>query len=315
MNNYYVDEYSRMSWVKFMFQKSDVLDILPEWKEQVELESGERVIKVRSDCAPELKKAISKLKAILECTTANTPEQNGKAERMNRSIVTKARSMLAGPGLPKRLWAEAMATACYLRNLTPSVNKHKSPYEIWTGQRPNVAHLKVFGCVAYVHIDKRKRDKLDLNAKRGIFVGYQRTTKQYRILDPKTGRIIESSHVTFKEDQKGSSIMNASDKSVFYSPSDKFSDEMFDQEEQLKLIDFPPHNVSASSAGRICENDYSLDIESRVDTATTEHPFQRPQRIKNPPNGLIEELGRCTNEESGKKGSAEMALFAKIPEP
>ena len=72
--------------------------------------------------------------------------------------------------------------------------------------------------------------------------------------------------------------------------------------------------MSASSAGRICENDYSLDIESRVDTATTEHPFQRPQRIRNPPNRLIEELGRCTNEESGKKGSAEMALFAKIPE-
>ena len=110
--------------------------------------------------------------------------------------------MLAGPGLPKRLWAEAMATACYLRNITPSVDKTKSPYEIWTGHRPSVEHLKVFGCVAYVHVDKKKRDKLELNAKRGIFVGYRKTTKQFRILDPKTGAITESSHVIFKENQK-----------------------------------------------------------------------------------------------------------------
>ncbi|KAI0992616.1 hypothetical protein K3495_g15569, partial [Podosphaera aphanis] len=133
-----VDEFSRMCWVYFMTHKSDVLDILPGWKHQVELESGEKLIKVRSDGAPELKKAITKIGVIHETTTANTPEQNAKVERMNRTIVTKARSMLAGPGLPKRLWAEAMATACYLRNLTPSVDKDKSPYEIWTGQRPNV---------------------------------------------------------------------------------------------------------------------------------------------------------------------------------
>ena len=133
-----VDEYSRISWVYFMAQKSEVLKILPEWKHRAELESGERLVKVRSDGALELKKAINMIGSIHESTTADIPEQNAKVERMNRNIVTKARSMLAGPGLPKRLWAENMATACYLRNITPSLDSTKSPYEIWTGDRPNV---------------------------------------------------------------------------------------------------------------------------------------------------------------------------------
>ena len=133
-----VDEYSRKSWVRFMSQKSDVLDIIPKWKCEVELESGEKIVKVRSNRAPELKKAINKIGAIHESTTADTPEQNAKAERMNRTLVTKARLMLAETGLPKRLWAEAMATACYLRNLTQSVDNKKSPYVLWTNNRPNV---------------------------------------------------------------------------------------------------------------------------------------------------------------------------------
>ena len=196
-----VDEFSRMSWVFFMVHKSEVLKILPEWKSESELESGENLIKVRTDGAPELKKAVGLLEVIHETTTANTPEQNAKVERMNRTLVTKARSMLAGPGLPKRLWAEAIATACYLNNLLASHNNRKSPLEIWTGNKPSAKHLKVYGCVAYIHIDKNKRDKLDLNAKKGVFVGYRRSTKQYRILDPKTGTITEVSHVVFREHQ------------------------------------------------------------------------------------------------------------------
>ena len=103
-----------------------------------------------------------------------------------------------------------MATACYLRNIIPSVNRGMSPQEIWSGQRPNVEHLKVFGCVAYSHIDKKNRDKLHINAKRGLFVGYRRTNRQYRILDPRTERITESSHVTFRENQKDGTISGES---------------------------------------------------------------------------------------------------------
>ncbi|KAI0998990.1 hypothetical protein K3495_g9211 [Podosphaera aphanis] len=98
--------------------------------EDSQLGSGEKFIKVRSDGALEVKEAITKIGVIHDTTTANTPEPNAKVERTNPAIVIKARSILTGPGLPKRLWAEAMATACYLRNLRPSVDKDKSPHEI-----------------------------------------------------------------------------------------------------------------------------------------------------------------------------------------
>lgn len=97
---------------------------------QLELEFGERMANFPSDTAPELKRAISNLKVLHECTTADIPGQNRKVERINRTIVTKARSMLTRPSVPKYLWAEAMGIACYLRNLTPSVDKHISPHEI-----------------------------------------------------------------------------------------------------------------------------------------------------------------------------------------
>ena len=82
-----VDEYSRMTWVFFIAYKSEVLEILPGWKREVELESGKKLMYVRLDGAPELKKAIMKIGAIHETTTADTPEQNAKVERMNRTIV------------------------------------------------------------------------------------------------------------------------------------------------------------------------------------------------------------------------------------
>ena len=293
-----VDEYSRMSWVYFMARKSDVLNIIPEWKHQVELESGEKVINVRSDGAPELREAVRKIGAIHESTTANTPEQNGKVERMNRTIVTKARSMLAGPGLPKRLWAEAMSTACYLRNITPSVEKTKTPFEIWTGHRPTVEHLKVFGCVAYAHIDKNKRDKLDLNAKKGIFVGYRRTSKQYRIMNPITGKIIESSHVTFKEDQKGGSLIKCTDSPRICEPTDIIPCQVFDEEQaedQEEHYDLPNIDPNTSVLEKIVNCSNNLLPQEQVNTEALNSKTGRPQRERRPPNRLIEELGRENN--------------------
>ncbi|RKF60579.1 Retrovirus-related Pol polyprotein from transposon TNT 1-94, partial [Golovinomyces cichoracearum] len=288
-----VDEYSCMSWVYFMAQKSEVLGLLPEWKHQVELESGERLIKVRSDGVLELKKAIKLLSSIHESTTANTPEQSGKVERMNRTIVTKARSMLAGPDLPKRLWAEAMATACYLRNITSSVEKTMSPYEIWTGHHPSVEHLKVFGCVAYVHVDKV------------IFVGYRKTTKQYRILDPKTGTIIESSHVTFKKDQKGGSILEITDELKICHHTDVITNQKFDQEE------FVEDEENREKHKELCDLDNNVILHEmdQLNNEVTYSSERRSQRIRRPLNRLIEELGR-----ENPQNQAEAALMANTNE-
>ena len=81
---------------------------------------------------------------------------------MNITLMEKARSMLSGTGLGQELWAKVVETACYLVNISPSLAlEDKTPHEVWTGKKPSLSHLRVFGCDAYVHVPKEKRTKLD----------------------------------------------------------------------------------------------------------------------------------------------------------
>ena len=83
---------------------------------------------------------------------------------MNRTLVEKRGSMLFYAHLPLKFWAEALSTAVYLRNRSPTkAVEDKTPYEAWSGDRPNVKHLRVFGCIAYAHVLKDERKKLDLS--------------------------------------------------------------------------------------------------------------------------------------------------------
>lgn len=98
-----------------------------------------------------------------EKTIPKTPEQNGVAERLNRTLVEMSRSMLLDAKLPKKFWAESVSTAVYLRNRCPTkAIKGKTPYEALYGKKPNVNHLRVFGCDAYTHIPKDEAVNLTL---------------------------------------------------------------------------------------------------------------------------------------------------------
>jgi hypothetical protein len=80
---------------------------------------------------------------------------------MKKTLMEKARSMLNGVELGQELWVEAVGTACYLVNLSPSlVLDDKTPHEVWSGKKPSLQHLRVFGCDAYVHVPKENRSKL-----------------------------------------------------------------------------------------------------------------------------------------------------------
>jgi Reverse transcriptase (RNA-dependent DNA polymerase)/Integrase core domain len=115
-----------------------------------------------------------------QITMAYSPQQNGKAERLNRTLMEKARAMLNEANLPEKLWGEAVYTANYLRNRSPAANKDCTPYELLFGKKPDISNLRPFGCEAYVHIPKVKRGKLDDTAEKGIMVGYM--PNGYRIL-------------------------------------------------------------------------------------------------------------------------------------
>jgi hypothetical protein len=101
-----------------------------------------------------------------QLTTPYTPEQNGVAERKNRTVVELARSMLKCKGMLNQFWAEVVATSVYILNLSPTkAVMNKTPYEAWFERKPIVSHLRVFGCVAYTLINSHNRKKLDAKSK------------------------------------------------------------------------------------------------------------------------------------------------------
>ena len=135
-----------------------------------------------------------------EMTVPHSPQQNGVAERKNRTLVEAARSMLSHAKLPNMFWAEAVATAAYIQNrLTTSVLKGETPYQRWCGKKPDVSHMKVFGCIAYAHVPDEERRKLDKKAVKLRFVGYANNAKGYRLYDEEKRRILIRRDVVFDE--------------------------------------------------------------------------------------------------------------------
>ncbi|XXG79495.1 hypothetical protein AAC387_Pa09g0546 [Persea americana] len=201
----FIDDATRKLWVYPMKHKSDVFDVFKKWKALVKNKTGLKLKSLRSDnggeyCSKEFEEYCAKNVIKREKTIPNTPQQNGVAERMNRTIVERARSMRLHAGLPKQFWVEAVNAAAYLINRGPSVPLDGGlPEEAWTGKEVNLSHLKVFGCTSYVHVDAEKRDKLDSKSRKCTFIGYGSDEFGYRFWDEENRKIIRSRNVIFNE--------------------------------------------------------------------------------------------------------------------
>ena len=126
-----------------------------------------------------------------ETSCSQTPQQNGVAERKNRHILETSRALLFGAHVPSCHWGDAVATAVYLINRMPAKNFHfKTPLKILSTHisLPLLLMLppRIFGCVAFVHLHKNKRTKLDPCVVRCLFLGYGLHKKGFRCYDPNT---------------------------------------------------------------------------------------------------------------------------------
>ncbi|GKA99818.1 retrovirus-related pol polyprotein from transposon TNT 1-94, partial [Tanacetum coccineum] len=132
-----------------------------------------------------------------------TPEQNGVAERKNRTLIEAARTMLSGSVFFKEYWTKAVATACYTQNRSTIVKIHlKTPYEIFRKRIPNISFLHVFGCPVYIHNHKDHLRKFNEKANDGYLLRYSLVSKAFRVFNTRTQQTEETYHITFDESPK-----------------------------------------------------------------------------------------------------------------
>ncbi|GJZ51687.1 ribonuclease H-like domain-containing protein, partial [Tanacetum coccineum] len=148
----------RFSWVFFLKTKDETSDILRNFIKEIENLVDKKVKIIRSDNGTKFKNHVMdefcREKGIKrEYSVARTPQQNGVAERKNRTLIEAARTMLADSKLPTTFWAEAVSTACYVQNRVLIVKPHnKTPYELFRGIKPAIGFMKPFGChVCKIH--------------------------------------------------------------------------------------------------------------------------------------------------------------------
>jgi hypothetical protein len=171
----------------------------------VEKQIGKSIKILRSDQAGEYKsgdfnKYCKDNGIVQQFTVPHTSQQNGVTEKKNRTLVECARSMMKGKNLSNVFWVEAINTAVYLKNISPTrCLDNATPFEALNGSKPAVHNLKVFWCKAFAHIPKENGRKLDAKSIKCIFIGYCYEFKAYKLFDPATHKVFASRDVLFHE--------------------------------------------------------------------------------------------------------------------
>jgi transposase InsO family protein len=199
-----VDDLSRYMWVVVLGSKGEAADVIRRAQAATEAECGCKLRVLRTDNGDEFTTA----EFTSYCTdegvqrhhsTSYSPQQNGVVERRIQTVVGMARALLKQRGMPGVFWGEAVATAVYILNSSPTKALNgRTPYEAWHGRKPAVSHLRVFGCLTFGkelgHIGK-----LEDRSTPRVFIDYAYGSKAYRILDPGTQRVRTTRDVVFDE--------------------------------------------------------------------------------------------------------------------
>jgi transposase InsO family protein len=196
-----------------------LVSLLARWEAQAE----KRVKVLRTDGGTEymgnLASFCERKGIVRQLSVAYAPEQNDRAERLNRTLLEKLRALMFQHRIPKAVWSEAIRTAAYLRNVTPQAAKKASPYEMFYGKKPDVAHLRVYGCKVSVHVREGARDKPV--SEECAMVGYAQNSKAYRLMTlGHNGQfvVIDAISAKFYENERPSFLEGYSDEAAQDAP-------------------------------------------------------------------------------------------------
>ena len=314
------DDYSSYAVSHFIKQKSEVFELFKHFVKRVKVEIGNEVVCLRSDnggeyVGKEFETWLLENDIRHETTVSYTPEQNGVSERLNRTVLESARSMLHFSSLPLELWAKASNCAVYLLNrvATRSV-EGKTPYEVWKGVKPNLSHVRVFGSTVFVHIPKEKRSKFEPKAVKCHHVGYCETQKAFRAWDPVSRKVLISRDVFFQElDDRAVEIERPN--SIF----DLVANSCFEEEKRLPQLDVPVQSNNIQGEPTLSMESQEVEISNPSHEETNEQELvgnptasqtQEPslgRRIRRPPVRWIDE--------STNKFYAKLAAMGAVEEP
>jgi transposase InsO family protein len=203
----FTDDYSRYSTVHFMSTKGQAYEAFIIFHQHVTTLHNLPIKSLHSDNGPEYKSlqftSFCQLHGILQrFTTTDSAPSNGVAERLNRTLLNKARGFLFAANASKIFWAEAVASSNYVKNMlsTRTTSGSFIPWQLWHNTPPPLGHLRIWGSQVYVKTVKKGLSKLSPRSTEGILVGYPTHTHAYRIYLPFSDKIIISRDVVFNEE-------------------------------------------------------------------------------------------------------------------
>ncbi|GJZ95331.1 ribonuclease H-like domain-containing protein [Tanacetum coccineum] len=282
------DDCSKFSWVFFLAYKDETYDMLHDLIVGLENRLRHKVKTIRCDHGTEFKNQLmnefcTKKGIKREYSIARTPQQNGVAERKNRTLIEAARTMLADSLLPIQFWAEAVNTACYVLNrVLVTKPQMKTPYEILMGRSPNISFMRPFGCSLTILNTLDQLGKFDGKSEEGYLLGYSTSSKGFRVYNRVTRKVQDCLHVDFLENQENQ--------------KGKGPDWMFDLELLTPSMNYIPFIVHGPSINAV----QNKHLEER--TADEEVPFSSKEQA------LHDELRRIALENGKECANSSLTL-------
>lgn len=289
----FIDDYSRYMYLYLLHNKSEALDVFKIFKAEVEKQCNKQIKIVRSDRGGEyygrytedgqapgpFAKFLQENGIVAQYTMPGTPEQNGVAERRNRTLMDMVRSMLSSnPNLPKSLWTEALKTSVYILNRVPTKAVSKTPFELWKGWKPSLQHVRIWGCPSEVRIYNPQEKKLDPRTISGYFIGYAERSKGYKFYCPShCTRIVESRNAKFLEN----ALISESDQSKDLGSEKDPSEPSTSRARLIVVNDTPRFQMDVEPPQPIVE-DPQVDDEVQMDQIVQELPTIVEQQAEPP---------------------------------
>ncbi|KAK3125126.1 hypothetical protein QOZ80_7BG0600470 [Eleusine coracana subsp. coracana] len=243
----FTDDFSRYGYIYLMRHKSESFEKFKEFQNEVQNQLGKTIKRLRSDrggeyLSHEFGEHLKQCGIVPQWTPPGTPQWNGVSERKNRTLLDMVRSMMSQSDLPLSFWGYALETAAFTLNRVPSKSVERTPYEIWTGKRPGLSFLKIWGCEAYVK--RMTSDKLSSKSDKCFFVGYPRETKGYYFYNREEGKVFVARNGVFLE-------------------KEFLSKRVSGRTVQLEEVQEAPENVSSSAIPQL---DEQIVVEPIVET-------------------------------------------------